>query len=73
MGEMSKVREALHRVVPEAPQRALRDGASLVDDLGLDSLKIAELSMVLEQVFDWTHVLHAQTIDVLASIKLTNL
>lgn len=26
---------------------------------------------VLEQVFDWTHVLHAQTIDVLASRKLS--
>jgi hypothetical protein len=26
---------------------------------------------VLEQVFDWTHVLHAQTIDVLASTKLS--
>jgi len=26
---------------------------------------------VLEQVFDWTHVFHAQTIDVLASTKLT--
>ena len=27
---------------------------------------------VLEQVFDWTHILHAQTVDVLASTKLTN-
>lgn len=27
---------------------------------------------VLEQVFDWTHILHAQTIDVLASTKLTD-
>ncbi|WP_199330658.1 hypothetical protein [Microcoleus sp. FACHB-68] len=27
---------------------------------------------VLEQVFDWTHVLHAQTVDVLASTKLTD-
>ena len=27
---------------------------------------------VLEQVFDWTHTLHAQTIDVLASDKLTD-
>lgn len=26
---------------------------------------------VLEQVFDWTHVLHAQTVDVLASTQLT--
>ena len=26
---------------------------------------------VLEQVFDWTHVLHAQTVDVLASTRLT--
>lgn len=26
---------------------------------------------ILEQVFDWTHILHAQTIDVLASTKLT--
>jgi hypothetical protein len=25
----------------------------------------------LEQVFDWTHILHAQTVDVLASTKLT--
>jgi hypothetical protein len=27
---------------------------------------------VLEQVFDWTHTLHAQTVDVLASDKLTD-
>jgi hypothetical protein len=27
---------------------------------------------VLEQVFDWAHVLHAQTVDVLASTKLTD-
>lgn len=27
---------------------------------------------VLEQVFDWTHILHAQIIDVLASTTLTN-
>ena len=26
---------------------------------------------VLEQVFDWTHVLHAQTVDVLASKDMT--
>jgi hypothetical protein len=28
---------------------------------------------VLEQVFDWAHIFHAQTADVLASTKLTNL
>lgn len=27
---------------------------------------------VLEQVFDWAHILHAQTVDVLASPKLSN-
>ncbi|MDM9384698.1 hypothetical protein QUB80_28985 [Chlorogloeopsis sp. ULAP01] len=27
---------------------------------------------VLEQVFDWAHILHAQTVDVLASTKLTD-
>lgn len=27
---------------------------------------------VLEQIFDWTHVLHAQTVDVLASTQLTD-
>jgi hypothetical protein len=27
---------------------------------------------VLEQVFDWTHILHAQTVDVLASNKMTH-
>jgi len=27
---------------------------------------------VLEQVFDWTHILHAQTVDVLASTELTD-
>jgi hypothetical protein len=27
---------------------------------------------VLEQVFDWTHILHAQTVDVLASAQLTS-
>lgn len=26
---------------------------------------------ILEQVFDWTHVLHAQTVDVLANTSLT--
>ena len=26
---------------------------------------------VLEQVFDWTHILHAQTVDVLASKDMT--
>lgn len=27
---------------------------------------------VLEQVFDWTHILHAQTVDVLASTEMTD-
>ncbi|HEY9831624.1 MAG TPA: hypothetical protein V6D26_13670 [Stenomitos sp.] len=27
---------------------------------------------VLEQIFDWAHILHAQTVDVLASTKLTD-
>ncbi len=27
---------------------------------------------VLKQVFDWAHILHAQTVDVLASTKMTN-
>jgi hypothetical protein len=27
---------------------------------------------VLEQVFDWTHILHAQTVDVLASTQMTH-
>jgi hypothetical protein len=27
---------------------------------------------VLEQVFDWTHVLHDQTIDVLANTRMSN-
>jgi acyl carrier protein len=39
---------ALRRVLPDAPASAVVPSARLLEDLGLDSLKIAELSLALE-------------------------
>jgi hypothetical protein len=44
---------------------------SLMPDEGAISPTFGRKYGVLEQVFDWTHILHAQTVDVLASTKLT--
>lgn len=47
------------------PPRLMPDEASI-------SATFGRRFGVLEQVFDWTHILHAQTIDVLASNQLTD-
>jgi hypothetical protein len=46
------------------PPKLMPDEAAIAPTFG-------RLYGVLEQVFDWTHILHAQTLDVLASTKLT--
>jgi acyl carrier protein len=48
---LQKVRLALHDVLPERSVRQLSRDASLVIDLGIDSLKAAELSLALERRF----------------------
>jgi hypothetical protein len=52
--------------------RVLKNPPKFMPDEAAISPKFSRKYGVLEQVFDWTHVLHAQTIDVLASTKLTN-
>ena len=52
-------------------ERVLNNPPSLMPDERAISPTFGRRYGVLEQVFDWTHVLHAQTIDVLASTKLT--
>lgn len=44
---------------------------SLMPDEGAISPTFGRKYGTLEKVFDWTHILHAQTVDVLASTKLT--
>jgi acyl carrier protein len=49
---LARVHEALVRVKPElAGQPPPGPGASLVADVGIDSLKLAELGIALEDVF----------------------
>jgi hypothetical protein len=48
----------------------LKNPPDLMPDEAAISPTFGRLYGVLEQVFDWTHVLHAQTVDVLASKKL---
>lgn len=48
---VAKVRRAIQRVARDLPERALTPEASLVADLGIDSLKFAELSLALEEEF----------------------
>ena len=50
--------------VLEHPPRLMPDEANISPTFG-------RTYGVLEQVFDWTHILHAQTMDVLASTDLT--
>jgi acyl carrier protein len=47
-----KVLLVLRRVLSQLPPRAFKGQASLVKDLGVDSLKVAELSIALEDAFD---------------------
>jgi hypothetical protein len=49
----------------------LKHPPSLMPDEGAISPTFGRKYGVLEQVFDWTHVLHAQTVDVLASKDLS--
>jgi acyl carrier protein len=44
----AKVRKALRRVLPHLPLQALTPKARLLADLELDSLRVAELSLALE-------------------------
>jgi hypothetical protein len=52
--------------------RVLKSPPRFMPDERAISPAFARKYGVLEQVFDWTHVLHAQTIDVLTSRKLTS-
>lgn len=52
--------------------RVLNHPPSLMPDEAAISPTFGRKYGVLEQVFDWTHILHAQTVDVLASRDLTN-
>jgi acyl carrier protein len=49
--DLDKVRSAILRVRPRLPESALKEKASLVADLGVDSLSFAELSIELENAF----------------------
>ena len=49
---LARVRAALRSVLPQLPPGALAPGARLMEDLGVDSLKVAELSVALEETFD---------------------
>lgn len=62
-GLETKTFERIHRVLKDPP-RFKPDEAALAPRFG-------RKYGVLEQVFDWTHVLHSQTVDVLASTQLS--
>lgn len=49
---LAKVQAAIGTVMHSLPSGAIRPEASLVDDLGIDSLKFAELSLALEEAFE---------------------
>jgi acyl carrier protein len=48
---LAKVQAAIRVVDPKLSARAIHPEASLVGDLGIDSLKFAELSLALEDAF----------------------
>ena len=48
---LALVRQAVRKVRPGIALAALRPNASLMRDLGLDSLRFAELSLALEAAF----------------------
>ncbi len=48
---LNKTQRALKQVLPQVPLKAITPSAAVVDDLGLDSLKAAQLSLELEQAF----------------------
>ena len=49
--DLRKVQTAIHRVRPELVTKRIKPEASLVTDLGVDSLALAELSIALEDAF----------------------
>jgi acyl carrier protein len=50
---LTKVLQVLDEVCPERNAKAARSAqASLIDDYYIDSLKVAELSLLLEEAFD---------------------
>jgi acyl carrier protein len=50
---LTKVLQVLDAVCPERSAKAARSAqASLIDDYCIDSLKVAELSLLLEETFD---------------------
>lgn len=49
---LDAVRRALRAVMPSLRTRTVRPGSRLVADLGVDSLKVAELSIALEEAAD---------------------
>jgi len=51
--------------------RVLKNPPKFMPDEAAISPTFVRRYGVLEQVFDWTHILHAQTVDVLASSQLT--
>ncbi len=51
--------------------RVLKNPPKLMPDERFISPTFGRRYGVLEQVFDWTHILHAQIVDVLASTELT--
>jgi hypothetical protein len=56
----------------EKIDRVLKNPPQYMPDEGNISPTFGRKYGVLEQVFDWAHVFHAQTVDVLASTKLTD-
>jgi len=48
---LERVRAAIHSVRPAIPLARIRPEASLVADLGIDSLSLAQLSIALEDAF----------------------
>jgi hypothetical protein len=53
-------------------ERVLKNPPKFMPDEANISPTFGRRYGVLEQVFDWTHILHAQTVDVLASTKMTH-
>jgi acyl carrier protein len=51
---LKRVQAAIHAIRPDLPLSRIRPGASLVADLGIDSLTLAQLSIALEDVFGQT-------------------
>jgi hypothetical protein len=64
--------ETLETKTFERIQRVLKNPPKFMPDEASISPTFGRKYGVLEQVFDWTHILHAQTVDVLASTKLTH-